>query len=79
MSDFLLFLGRFHVLALHLPIGMLLMTVMVHWLGKGDRFSPLQQVLPLLWGLTALSAVLTVALGILHFGEGGVQRFVACC
>ena len=71
MSDFLLFLGRFHVLALHLPIGMLLMTVMVHWLGKGDRFSPLQQVLPLLWGLTALSAVLTVALGILHFGEGG--------
>ena len=34
MSDFLLFLGRFHVLALHLPIGMVILTVIVHWLAR---------------------------------------------
>jgi len=71
MSDFLLFLGRFHVLVLHLPIGMVLLTVIVHWLSRDVRNTALQEVLPLLWGCTALSALLTVGLGLLHFGEGG--------
>lgn len=71
MSDFLLFLGRFHVVALHLPIGMVLLTAIVHWLSRGTKNNVLQQVLPLLWGCTALSALVTVILGLLHFGEGG--------
>ena len=71
MSDFLLFLGRFHVLALHLPIGMVLLTAIVHWLSRNARNNSLQQVLPLLWGCTAFSALVTVMLGLLHFGEGG--------
>ncbi len=70
MSDFLFFLGRFHVLALHLPIGMVLLTAIVHWLSRGTKNNVLQQVLPLLWGCTALSALVTVILGLLHFGEG---------
>ena len=69
MQDLVYFLGRFHVLALHLPIGMVLLTALVHWLSP--RHSPREQVLPLLWGITALSAILTVALGLLHFSEGG--------
>jgi len=71
MSDFLLFLGRFHVLALHLPIGMVILTVIVHWLARDYRNNSLQQVLPLLWACTAFSALITVILGLLHFGEGG--------
>ncbi len=71
MSDFLFFLGRFHVLVLHLPIGMVLLTVIVHWLSRDARNIALQAVLPVLWGCTALSALITVALGLLHFGEGG--------
>ncbi len=71
MSDFLLFLGRFHVLALHLPIGMVLLTAIMHWLSRDTRNTALQQVLPLLWGCTALSALVTVVLGLLHFDEGG--------
>lgn len=69
MQDFVYFLGRFHVLALHLPIGMVLLTALVHWLSP--RHSPREQVLPLLWGFTALSAMLTVVLGLMHFAEGG--------
>jgi len=71
MSDFLFFLGRFHVLVLHLPIGMVILTAIVHWLSRDIRNTSLQQVLPLLWGCTAFSALVTVILGMLHFGEGG--------
>lgn len=71
MSDFLLFLGRFHVVVLHLPIGMVLLTAIVHWLSRSTRYTSLLQVLPVLWGCTAISALLTVALGLLHFGESG--------
>ncbi|MCP5144621.1 MAG: hypothetical protein H6978_07335 [Gammaproteobacteria bacterium] len=71
MTEFSYFLGRFHVLALHLPIGMLLMTVVAHFLSLGRRREQLRSVLPLLWGMTALSAMLTVVLGMLHFTEGG--------
>ena len=71
MPDFLLFLGRFHVLVLHLPIGMVLLTAIVHWLSRDARNIDMQKVLPVLWGCTALSALVTVALGLLHFGEGG--------
>lgn len=71
MSDFLLFLGRFHVVVLHLPIGMVLLTAIVHWLSRSARYKSLQQVLPVLWACTAVSALVTVVLGLLHFGEGG--------
>ena len=71
MTDIIFFLGRFHVLALHLPIGMVLLTAIVHWVSRDGRNSALQQVLPLLWACTALSALLTVVLGLMHFGEGG--------
>ncbi len=71
MSDFLLFLGRFHVLVLHLPIGMVLLTFIVHWLGRNQFQNRNHQILPLLWGCTAFSAIVTVVLGLLHFTEGG--------
>jgi uncharacterized membrane protein len=68
--DFLYFLGRFHVLALHLPIGIVVTAVAVDWLARGERFRPLARVAPFLWGAAAISAVLTAALGYLHLTEG---------
>jgi uncharacterized membrane protein len=70
MQDFLYFLGRFHVLALHLPIGIILVAVALDWVARRERYSGLAAVSPFLWGGAALSAVLTVALGYLHFAEG---------
>ena len=71
MSDFLLFLGRFHVLALHLPIGIVLAAVALDVTARRERWRALGRASSVLWGAAALSSVLTVALGYLHFAEGG--------
>ena len=71
MQEFGFFLGRFHVLALHLPIGIVIAAVVLDWLTRRPRYAPLASAAPLLWGLAAISAVLTAVLGYLHFGEGG--------
>ena len=71
MTEFIYFIGRFHVLVLHLPIGMLLLTVVLDFMSHSKRHQYLAQPLPLCWAATALSAVVTVALGMMHFSEGG--------
>ena len=71
MQDFIFFLGRFHVLAVHLPIGIILAAVALDWVARRDAYRQLAAISPFLWGLAAASAVLTVALGNMHFMEGG--------
>ena len=71
MSEFLLFLGRLHVLALHLPIGMLLLTLVIDVMGRRASHSQLLPALPFCWGATAASSVLTVVLGLMHIQESG--------
>ena len=71
MTDFVFFLGRFHVLVLHLPIGIVIVAVVLDFVARRERYRALAQVSPFLWGAAALSAVLTVALGYMHFAEGG--------
>jgi len=70
MQDFIYFLGRFHVLVLHLPIGIILAAVALDWIARGERFRALGAVSPFLWALAAVSAVATAALGYMHFAEG---------
>jgi len=71
MQDFVFFLGRFHVLALHLPIGIVIAAVALDWLARRERHRALARVAPFLWGAAAVSGVLTAVLGYLHFAEGG--------
>ena len=71
MQDFGYFLGRFHVLVLHLPIGIILAAVALQWLARRPRYRHLATAAPVLWGAAALTAIVTVALGYLHFAEGG--------
>jgi uncharacterized membrane protein/mono/diheme cytochrome c family protein len=71
MQDFVFFLGRFHVLALHLPIGIVIAAVVLDWLARRPRYAALAQASPFLWGAAAISAVFTAALGYMHFAEGG--------
>jgi uncharacterized membrane protein len=68
--DFLYFLGRFHVLALHLPIGIIFAVFVLEWLARKEKYRYLEAASPFLWGAMALSALLTVMLGYLHFSEG---------
>jgi uncharacterized membrane protein len=68
--DFIYFLGRFHVLALHLPIGMIVALFVLEYLSRKERWRYLEAASPYLWGATAISALVTVLLGFMHFAEG---------
>lgn len=69
--DLIYFLGRFHVLALHLPIGIIVVVFALEWLARKDKYQHLQSAAAFLWLAGAASAILTVALGYMHFAEGG--------
>lgn len=77
MRDTLLFLGRFHVLVLHLPLGILVATVALDWAASRARYAQLRPTLSFMWGSTAVSAVATAALGYLHLAEGGFDESAA--
>jgi uncharacterized membrane protein len=68
--DFIFFLGRFHVLLLHLPIGIIVVLFVLEWLSRKEKYRYLQSASPFLWGAMALSALVTVLLGYMHFAEG---------
>ncbi|HET7133063.1 MAG TPA: c-type cytochrome domain-containing protein [Gammaproteobacteria bacterium] len=68
--DFLYFLGRFHVLVLHLPIGIAVALFVLEWVSRKERYRYLAVASPFLWGAMAISALLTACLGYLHFAEG---------
>src|SRR6185437_5940641 len=68
---FIYFLGRFHVLAVHLPITLILVVALLEWLTRGGRRPELKPALGLMWAATAITAIGTVILGFMHFSEGG--------
>lgn len=67
LVDFGLFLGRFHPLLVHLPIGILLLAVGLEW-WPGDR---MRTAIRLSWAAGAISAVVTAFCGWLLAGEAG--------
>ena len=76
MHDLIYFFGRFHVLLLHVPVGVLLLAVGMEVLARWPRLfvearSPLEPAMPLIWGFGALAAMGTVALGYMHASEPG--------
>ena len=71
LEQLILFLGRLHVLLLHLPIGLLLLAVVLEFIARRERFRHLQASVSFVWALGAVSAIATVALGYLHSTEGG--------
>jgi hypothetical protein len=72
--EFVYFLGRFHVLALHIPIGVILAVAILEILARFmARCAPLRAAAPYLWGFAAISAIGTVILGYMHYTEGGFE------
>ncbi len=69
--DFIYFLGRLHVLALHLPIGIIYVAVLLEFLARRPRFAGLASAATFLWGAAAVTAIITVVLGLMHASEGG--------
>ena len=63
------FLGRFHVLILHLPLGILTLAVALEILVRFRRFKFMESALAPTWIAGAISALATVALGLMHATE----------
>jgi len=64
------FLGRFHPLLVHLPIGMLLLGVGMHWLSRKPGYRNLRPGISVTLLLGALSAVFSCISGWLLAGSG---------
>lgn len=69
--EFIYFLGRFHVLALHIPIGIIIAIFVLEFLARKEKYRHLESASAFLWVAAAVSAILTVVLGYMHFAEGG--------
>lgn len=63
--DFLKFLGRFHPLVVHLPIGFLILAAIAQLSTRKEKFIPIKPFIKYLWGLGAICAALAVLFGYL--------------
>lgn len=72
-AQLLVFLGKFHPLVLHLPIGMLVVVLLLEWraIGKWDKSHVL---MPLV--MTVISAVVAVFFGYVLMRSGGYSSSV---
>jgi mono/diheme cytochrome c family protein/uncharacterized membrane protein len=59
------FIGRFHPLLVHLPIGILLIALLLQWLSQKQEYAVAHGVLKLLWALGAAFALLSSITGYL--------------
>jgi mono/diheme cytochrome c family protein len=71
-ANFVRFVGRFHPLVVHLPIGFLLLIAFAETLTLFPRWkSRIDPALALLWPVLAVSAVVAFGLGLLLAHDGG--------
>lgn len=74
MDNLIDFLGRLHPLIVHLPIGFLLLTLGFHWLVWRGKYAAYRELLPVLWLISCLSAVLACLAGWLLSLSGGYSE-----
>lgn len=70
-SEIILFFGRFHPLALHLPIGFLLMAFLLEILSRFKRFANYKPAVGFTLLLGAISAIIVAVLGLMLASGGG--------
>ena len=71
--QFIWFVGRFHVLIVHLPLGILTLAVALEILVRFRPFKFLEDALAPAWIAGAVSALVTVALGLMHATEDSFE------
>lgn len=72
VDEWHLFIGRFHPLVVHLPIGILLVAALFEWLGLIRPFAHLRRAVPALLVLSCLGALAAVYHGVLLAAGSGV-------
>ena len=74
-SDFMIFLGRFHPVVVHLPIGFILVATLTQWATRNPRFHTVTPFLSYLWGLCVLSSALAIVFGYLLSLSGDYDAY----
>lgn len=69
--DWVFFFGRFHVLILHLPIGIILAVIALEVASRRRILQSPESAGSFLWAAAAVTSIVTVALGYMHYFEGG--------
>ena len=64
MDSLINFLGHFHPLLVHLPIGILLFAILIHWLSKKEKYVSFENIVPFTYLIGALSAIFTCISGL---------------
>jgi mono/diheme cytochrome c family protein/uncharacterized membrane protein len=59
------FIGRFHPLFVHLPIGILLLALLLQWLSRKEQYTLSHGVMKVIWALGIFSALLSCITGYL--------------
>src|SRR5215470_560331 len=77
LMQFFWFLGRFHVLIVHLPLGILTLAVALEILVRFRQFTFLKDAVAVTWIAGAISALATVALGFMHATEDSFEDIEA--
>lgn len=70
-SDLLLFIGRFHPVLVHLPIGFLLLACLLEFTGMFKRYEPLKEAVPFALLMGVITAFAAGATGFLLSEAGG--------
>ena len=73
VSDWIIFIGRFHPLVVHLPIGIIVAGISMHFLARKKKFSQLKGAVPFLMGAGAVSAILSCVCGYMLSFQGGYE------
>src|SRR5260221_6867302 len=71
--QFICFLGRSHAVILHWPVGLLTLVVAVEILVRFRLFRFLENAVTTAWIAGAISALATVALGVMHATENSFE------
>ncbi|HMI64861.1 MAG TPA: c-type cytochrome domain-containing protein [Cyclobacteriaceae bacterium] len=64
-SSLLEFIGHFHPLLVHLPIGILLMGLLMQWVSQNEKYRPVQQAIPMVFLCGTITALLSAITGYL--------------
>jgi uncharacterized membrane protein len=75
--QFVWFVGRFHVLFVHLPLGILTLAVVLEILSRFRPFKSLESAMAPAWIAGAITALATVVLGFMHATEESFEDMPA--
>jgi mono/diheme cytochrome c family protein/uncharacterized membrane protein len=64
------FIGRFHPLLVHLPIGVLLLALLLQWLSQKEKYAMPHGLVKIIWSIGIVSALLSCVTGFLLYLNG---------